>query len=71
MKTKKSDFTFTPAGYGHYNVIYESPATGKQWKATISDMPLIDATKNEPEPKTKDLDVLKWRVKNAVPKVWR
>jgi hypothetical protein len=61
MKTKISiyDFTFTPSGYGHYKIVYESPATGKQWSTTTNDMPLIDATKNSESPKVKDLNTLK------------
>ena len=54
-----NNFTFTFAGYGHYKVTYTSPKTGKQWKATTSNMPLIDATKNSERPKQKDLKVLK------------
>ena len=66
MKTKISisDFTFRIAGYGHYRVTYTSPVTGKQWSATTSNMPLIDATKNEDEPKIKDLVALKRLCKN-------
>lgn len=59
MKTELSDFTFTFAGYGHYKVIYTSPVTGKEWKITINDMTLIDATKNADHLKRKDLDILK------------
>ncbi len=56
---KKSDFTFKFAGYGHYTVTYTSPSTGKSWTATTSNMPLIDLTKNEENPKIKDLLALK------------
>lgn len=58
------DFRFEFAGYGHYKVIYTSPVTGKQWQQTISNMPLIDATKNADEPKQKDLQELKRVVKS-------
>jgi hypothetical protein len=54
-----SNFQFQFAGHGHYKVTYTSPVTGKQWSRTISDMPLIDATKNEDVPKKKDLNWLK------------
>ena len=54
-----SNFTFTFAGHGHYKVTYTSPKTGKQWAATTSDMPLIDATKNSDSPKQVDLARLK------------
>jgi len=51
------DFHFT--GSGHYKVIYTSPATGKQWSTTTSDMHLIDATRNAEQPMTRDLNRLK------------
>lgn len=65
MKTqiKLSDFSFMPSGYGHYKVTYRSPVTFKEWTRTISNMPLIDATKNAEEPKRKDLEELKRTVK--------
>jgi len=61
MKTqiKLSDFDFNFKGYGMYEVTYTSPLTGKQWSARITDMTLIDATKNAESPKIKDLEVLK------------
>ena len=59
MKTELRDFTFRFAGYGRYKVTYTSPKTGKQWSTTTNDMTLIDDTKNEDEPKRKDLDLLK------------
>lgn len=62
-KTAIEDFTFLPAGYGHYKVTYTSPTTGKSWSRTIDDMPLIDATKNADEPKRKDLNILKRKCK--------
>lgn len=64
MKTSKYDFTFLPAGYGHYRVTYTSPATGKEWQTVINDMELIDAVKNNDKPKRKDLEMLKWLCKN-------
>lgn len=57
--TAKTDFRFKPIGRGHYMVTYTSPKTGKQWNAITSDMPLIDLTKNEDDPKQKDLNHLK------------
>ncbi len=67
MKTKiqLSDFNFQVSGYGHYRVTYTSPATWKQWSTTVSDMTIIDATKNADEPKRKDLEVLKRMCKNG------
>lgn len=53
------DFSFMPAGHGHYKVTYQSPATHKTWTAIIDDMTLIDATKNTESPKKKDLYALK------------
>ena len=64
MKTTLRDFDFTFAGYGHYKVTYTSPKTGKQWSATISDMELVDNTKNSDNPKRKDLEMLKFICKN-------
>lgn len=66
MKTKKiskSDFHFEFAGHGHYKVTYTSPKTGKMWRYTTDDMPLIDDTKNAEYPKRKDLESLKDLVK--------
>lgn len=67
MKTSINiyDFKFEFAGYGHYKVTYTSPKTGKEWSATINNMPLIDATKNAEQPKKRDLNHLKKIVKNA------
>lgn len=64
QNTTKSDFQFLFSGHGHYKVIYTSPVTGKKWTKVTSDMPLIDATKNEENPKTKDLEMLKFICKN-------
>jgi hypothetical protein len=64
MKTQLSDFRFVFAGYGHYEVTYTSPVTGKEWMKVLNDMTLIDATKNEDEPKQSDLNALKRIVKS-------
>jgi hypothetical protein len=64
-KTSKSDFSFSPSGHGHYRVTYTSPVTGKSWTAVTSNMPLIDATRWEDEPKRCDLEALKYLVKNS------
>ena len=64
MKAELKDFEFTFAGYGHYKVTYTSPKTSKQWSVTISDMELIDKTKNSDNPKRKDLELLKFICKN-------
>lgn len=57
-------FRFMPAGYGHYEVIYTSPATGKRWRLVTNNMELIDNTRNAEEPKRKDLELLKRTVKS-------
>lgn len=62
MKTKFkiSDFTFRPAGYGCYIVSFTSPTTGRTWHgARVTDMTLIDSTKNADEPTQSDLNALK------------
>ena len=59
MKTKKQHFTFYFEAYGHYSVYYTSPVTYKSWKKLVTDMTIIDATKNCEYPKLKDLDTLK------------
>jgi len=64
QRTNKSDFQFFFSGHGHYRVIYTSPATGKKWTKVTDNMPLIDATKNEENPKRKDLEMLKFICKN-------
>lgn len=54
-----NDFTFEFKGHGHYKVTYQSPVTNKKWSNLTNNMPLIDATKNEDEPKKVDLNHLK------------
>jgi len=63
MKISRLDFTFFPLPYGHYNVMYTSPVTRKNYFKIISNMRLIDATKNEETPKRCDLIELKRTVK--------
>lgn len=57
------NFSFTQTGYGRYDVTYTSPKTGRAYSCTVTDMTLIDATKNEDEPKQSDLIELKRRCK--------
>lgn len=59
------DFSFERAGYGRYRVTYKSPKTGKEYSNIITDMLVIDATKNADEPKRKDLELLKRICKNG------
>lgn len=63
-----NDFRFKPTGYGRYEVTYTSPKTGKQWKASTTDMMLIDDTKNADEPKQVDLRRLLYIVKHGTSK---
>jgi len=64
MKTSISNFRFITNGYGHYIVIYTEVKTGKQWKKTVDDMSIIDATKNSDNPTQRALAKLKKIVKN-------
>lgn len=57
-KTKITDFSFMPSGYGHYLVTYTS-VLGKSWRSLVSDMSLIDATKNAENPTQQALNTLK------------
>jgi hypothetical protein len=59
------DFSFRLIGHGAYRVCFESPVTSKCWYATVTDMTLIDATKNSDNPKVKDLIALKRACKNG------
>ena len=62
---EKSDFNFSYSGFGRYIVTYTSPKTNKKWSKVITDMSIIDATKNEEFPRVKDLEMLKYIIKNA------
>lgn len=57
-----SGFTFQFAGAGHYKVTYET-RRGDYWTATVTDMPLIDATKNADWAKVADIKALRDTVK--------
>ena len=61
-KIAKSDFQFMPSGFGHYEVTYTSPNTGKQWKATMTSGMLEDILYTD-TPKVKILDYAKWYCK--------
>lgn len=58
-----SCFSFEFTGYGHYRVTYTTPVRGDYWIATITDMPLIDATKNSEWAKLEDIKHLRYTVK--------
>lgn len=63
MRTELRHFKFTKTGYGHYEVVYTSPKTGKQWKCTTDDMHLIDHTLGSDNPNQNELNILKRRCK--------
>lgn len=66
MKTiSKKEFTFIQVGYGKYQVVYTSPVTQKKWSRIINDSLLIDATRNEDNPKKSDLKILRKLVKTG------
>lgn len=51
-KIDYSNFDFERAGYGCYKVKYTTPHRGDYYIAKITDMELIDDTKNADEPAT-------------------
>lgn len=67
-KLTLSQFRFTPTGPGHYYVTYITKG-GRQKGALVTDMQLIDATKNSDFPKGTDLDKLRRLInqKNEIP----
>ncbi len=58
-KISINDFTFMPCGYGRYRVTYTSPVIYKNWTKDITDMTLIDKTKNCENPTISSLTQLK------------
>jgi hypothetical protein len=54
-----SDFTFVPAGFGAYHITYQSPKTGKKWTKYVTDMQIVDLTKNANPPLKSNLIRLK------------
>jgi hypothetical protein len=68
--TSIKDFDFEFNGYGRYRVTYMSPKTYKKWTSVITDMRLIDDTKNEGAfAKRKDLNNLKLLIKTHNEKI--
>lgn len=63
MKIEKSQFRFRFTGHGHYLVDYMTANDRLRYSRTITDMQIIDATKNEEYPKQKDLKELRRQVK--------
>lgn len=53
------DFSFIKEGYGCYHVQFTSRNTLHSWNALVTDMTLIDATKNAEKPKRADLVALR------------
>lgn len=58
-----SCFAFRFVGAGHYKVTYTTPCRGDFWTALITDMTLIDATKNAEYAKGIDIQRLRDVVK--------
>lgn len=50
MKNIRFAFDFRFAGFGQYVVTYITPICGDFWRARITDMSLIDETRNADEP---------------------
>lgn len=50
MKALYFCFSFRFAGFGQYVVTYTTPTRGDYWRACITDMSLIDDTKNAEKP---------------------
>ena len=67
MKTTMdlTGFQFSFQSSGHYMVYYTSPVTGKMWRRLVTDMTMIDSTKNTEYPKRKDIEHLKRYVKGG------
>lgn len=62
-KLTLSQFSFQFYGHGHYLVVYTTK-TGREYKTVISDMTIIDNTKNSDSPKQKDLKDLAFICRN-------
>lgn len=63
IKTKITDFKFEHSGHGQYVVYYQSPVTNKNYSKRVTDMQIIDKTKNADSPKLKDMEKLKKIIK--------
>ncbi len=64
MKNIRFAFDFRFVGYGQYVVTYTTPTRGDYWCAHITDMQLIDDTKNADEPTQAAFRRLRDAVKN-------
>lgn len=54
-----TNFSKSLQSYGHFNVTYTSPKTGKSWTTLTTDAQLIDSTFNSDNPTQADLNRLK------------
>lgn len=54
-----NNFKKSLQSYGHFNVTYTSPKTGKSWTTLTTDTRLIDSTFGSDSPKQTDLNRLK------------
>lgn len=52
------NLTFKFTGHGHYLITYTTPIRGLKYSKTITDMTLIDATKNSDNPTKKAIKEL-------------
>ena len=59
----KHCFKFRQTGSDTYRVMYKTPTHGDFYVATITDMSMIDAVCNAPDPKLKDMRMLRNMVK--------
>lgn len=64
MNNIRFAFDFRFAGYGRYVVTYTTPKRGDFWRAHITDMTLIDDTKNAEAPTLAAFRRLRDAVKN-------
>lgn len=62
------NFSFQYANYGIWKVTYISQKTGERWSAGVSDLDLIERTKNARFPKETDLMKLGRLCKGINPK---
>ena len=62
------NFSFQYANYGIWKVTYISPKTGERWSAGVSDLDLIERTKNARFQKEADLMKLGRLCKGMDPK---
>ena len=64
MSIKINQFSFYHICVGEYRVTYTNPKTKVSYISIITDMDLIDNTKNKFKPKVEDLKLLKSKILN-------